>query len=90
MIVIIDKSFFKYLKKLNLSYSMKQKLKSIIKEIELNQSIKEIKNIKKIVNYNNYYRIRMNDYRIGIELLDHNRISFIAIAHRKNIYKIFP
>lgn len=90
MIIIFDKSFFKYLKKLNLSHSMKQKLKSVIDEIEQAQSIKDIKNTKKIVNYNSYYRIRFNDYRIGVELLEENKLSFIAIAHRKEIYRIFP
>jgi mRNA-degrading endonuclease RelE of RelBE toxin-antitoxin system len=33
---------------------------------------------------------RISDYRIGIELLYNSIVRFIIIAHRKEIYKIFP
>jgi mRNA interferase RelE/StbE len=43
-----------------------------------------------MVGFSNFYRIRIGDYRVGIELLDLDTILFIAIAHRKDIYKTFP
>lgn len=90
MKIVYEKSFLKSLKKLNLNYSLKQKLKYIIQDIESSQNINDIKNITKIVNYNNYFRIRFNNYRIGVELLKDNSINLVVIAHRKEIYKIFP
>lgn len=49
MTIVFDKSFFKYLKKLNLSNSMKQKLKSVIEEIEQAKNIIELNTLKKLL-----------------------------------------
>jgi mRNA interferase RelE/StbE len=40
--------------------------------------------------FKNYYRIRMGDYRVGIELENSTTIRIIIVEHRKNIYKVFP
>ena len=37
-----------------------------------------------------YYRYRLGDYRIGIEQISKSTIRLIIIAHRKDIYNIFP
>jgi len=37
----------------------------------------------------NYYRIRMGDYRIGVEI-EGDTVTFVAFGHRKDIYKSFP
>ena len=52
-------------------------------------SIDEINNIVKIKGYNNFYRIRCGNYRIGLKYVD-NKIVIIRILHRKEIYRFFP
>ncbi len=66
--------------------------KSIIKtidEIKKAQAIGELSGVKKLVGFQNAYRIRSGDYRIGI-FLEGSKIEFARVAHRKDIYKIFP
>jgi len=45
---------------------------------------------KKLTGFRKYYRIRLGEYRIGIETIDKNTIRLILIAHRKEIYRYFP
>ncbi len=89
MLVDIDKSFFKSLSKLNNS-DLNLKVKSIIISVEQADSIHQLKQIKKIQGFKSYFRIKLGDYRIGIELIGNNTILFILIAHRKDIYSKFP
>ncbi len=60
-----------------------------IKQVELAESIKEIKNIKKLKGSKIAYRIRIGDYRIGL-YIENNIIEFARISHRKDIYNLFP
>jgi mRNA interferase RelE/StbE len=46
--------------------------------------------IKKLSGYKLYYRYRLGDYRIGIEQISKNTIRVIVIAHRKDVYDVFP
>jgi mRNA interferase RelE/StbE len=43
-----------------------------------------------LTGFKNYYRLRIGEYRLGFEKIDENTLRFILIAHRKDIYKIFP
>lgn len=52
-------------------------------------SITELKNVKKISGYTNYYRIRFGDYRVGLEHRE-DKIVFYRALHRKDIYRYFP
>ena len=65
------------------------KLKQIILNCKQAESLFQITNIKKLQGYDNFYRIRLGDYRIGIEVID-NEIIFTRFLHRKDIYKSFP
>jgi mRNA interferase RelE/StbE len=88
MEVTFDKSFSKCLDKINNKLALGRTEKAILK-CEEAEELKQIPNLKKMVGYKNYYRIKIGDYRIGIEIKD-NIIDFIVIAHRSKIYKIFP
>ncbi len=46
--------------------------------------------MKKMEGHKKFYRIRIGDYRIGIELEEDTTLRFIIIADRKEIYKKFP
>ncbi len=45
-------------------------------------------NSKKLINLNDYYRIRIQDYRVIYSIHDNELIiQIIRIAHRKDVYK---
>ncbi|MGK7920252.1 MAG: type II toxin-antitoxin system RelE/ParE family toxin [Trichodesmium sp.] len=65
------------------------KIKEIILEVEQAEKLTEVRNIKKLKGEENYYRIRVGDYRLGIKVND-GVVSFVRILHRKDIYRYFP
>lgn len=89
MIVEFDKSFDKSLDKLK-DKSLFPKIEKVISILEKTGSINELANCKKLSGYKVYYRYRLGDYRIGIEQISKTTIRLIIIAHRKDIYDIFP
>ena len=68
---------------------VKSEIKRILEFVEIAESVSEIKNLKKLKGYKNYFRIRLGDYRIGIQITG-NRIIFAAFDKRADIYKYFP
>ncbi len=89
MEVIFDKSFLKAIDKLT-DKALKKKIEKVIIELEESDSLLKVKNIKKMEGFKSFYRIRVGDFRIGFELEKSTTIRLITIAHRKDIYKIFP
>ncbi len=89
MIVEFDKSFLKSLAEVH-DPVVFQRVKLMVIKIEDCKSINEIKQIKKLVGFSSFYRIRFGDYRLGLELIGKNVVRFIILAHRKDIYKSFP
>ncbi|MDR0799058.1 MAG: type II toxin-antitoxin system RelE/ParE family toxin [Dysgonamonadaceae bacterium] len=67
----------------------KIQLKKIIFSCKEAGTIRELPSLKKLTSYSSAYRIRMGNYRIGI-FIENNIIEFARIAHRKDIYKLFP
>jgi mRNA-degrading endonuclease RelE of RelBE toxin-antitoxin system len=61
MNIKISKEFDKAARKLSGKY--KESLKKMILEIKTVGSVDEISDCKKLIGYNNIYRIRMGDYR---------------------------
>lgn len=88
MNVETTKAFLKQLKKLN-NALINEEVKMAIENIVNSSSLTEVKNLKKLSGYTNYYRIRIGDYRIGIYFHD-SIVWLAAIANRKDIYKYFP
>lgn len=89
MIIEFDKSFEKSLIKVK-EKTLFDKIELLIKKIEKAEKISEIKNVKKLTGFKNYYRIRIGDFRLGFEKINDNTIRFITVARRKDIYSIFP
>jgi mRNA interferase RelE/StbE len=69
--------------------SLLRKIQATISLVKNATSLMEIPNIKKLKSKNNYYRIRIGDYRLGINL-QNNEVTFIRIRHRREIYRNFP
>ena len=88
MRVLFEASFEKDLRKVK-DLSIKLRIKNHIEEIKLASSVKQIKNIKKLKEYDTYYRIRIGDFRIGLEIIE-DKVILTRFLHRKNIYKYFP
>ena len=59
------------------------------KEIPQRLTFEEITNIKKLQGYENAYRLRVGDYRIGV-IFDGETLIFQRVLHRKDIYRYFP
>lgn len=69
--------------------SVKSGILRLITLVESAQNFQEIPNLKKLAGFKSAYRVRVGDYRIGF-FYEHNKIVFARVAHRKDIYKIFP
>ena len=89
MIVEYDRSFYRTLMKVNNELVLKRVKKSIL-ELESSEDLHSIKSLKKLSGYKNYYRLRIGDYRLGIERLKGKTVRLLIIAHRKDIYRKFP
>ena len=88
MIVRFHKSFTKDLSKIR-DKSIRKKIKKAILKLENSPSFDKITNIKAIKGEKNAYRLRAGDYRIGLYLKS-DSIELIRVAHRKDIYDLFP
>ena len=82
----------KFLKELaSLPKNIQSRIESIVFE-ELNSNNPfELRYLSKLKGYTDQYKIRVGDYRIGLTI-DKNNQTIICqrVAHRREIYKIFP
>jgi len=66
------------------------KIKNTIEMLENIEEIAEFKgDLKKLRSGSNQWRIKVGDYRIGLEI-EKDTAIFVRILHRKDIYKCFP
>jgi mRNA interferase RelE/StbE len=68
---------------------LKEQIKNVIIQLEEAQNLSLVKNIIKIQGYSSFYRIRIGDYRIGIEF-DNEKIEILRFLTKNDIYKVFP
>ncbi|CCI00041.1 MAG: type II toxin-antitoxin system RelE/ParE family toxin [Microcystis aeruginosa K13-05] len=80
--------FFRDLGAIN-DRKLRQRIESVIAEVEAANSLAELRNIKAIESKPSYYRLRIGDYRVGIYIED-NIIAFVRVLHRKEMYRYFP
>jgi len=83
-----EASFEKDLKKVG-DKKLLKRVKEVIEEVKQAEDLRVINDLKKLKGYDTFYRIRVGDYRIGIDIVE-NRVIFARILHRKEIYKYFP
>jgi mRNA interferase RelE/StbE len=65
------------------------KVQHVLEEIEKANDVQEIKNLSQLSGHRNYYRIRIDEYRLGLIARD-NEVEIIRFLHRKDIYRYFP
>jgi len=88
MVVKYEKSFLKDIRKLA-NKEIANKLKTILIQFEESDNLSDFTNIKKLKGYNSYYRLKINDYRLGFSY-EKNQVDIIRFLHRKDIYRLFP
>ena len=81
-------SFTKDIRKIKSKQILRQ-VKTAIQAIELSQQLNEVPNLKKLKGINDYYRIRIGEFRIGLTI-NNNVITLIRCLNRKEIYRYFP
>lgn len=89
MIVSFKKAFLKDLEKLNEDDARKIK-KIVFDSFPKATNLSELPNVKKLKGNSSFYRMRVGDYRIGLEVRSPDQIVFYRVLHRKDIYKYFP
>lgn len=90
MNVTVTKKFIKQVK--DLPKSVQLTTKEVIDMLRAADSLHSINSmsIKKLKGGGSFYRIRIQDYRIGFSVKEDQTIVLQAAAHRKTIYNIFP
>jgi mRNA interferase RelE/StbE len=81
-------SFYKDLDKLE-NKKVAFRLLEIISLIESADSLENIPNLKKLKGHPQAFRIRIQNYRVGL-FLEGSIVEFARILPRKDIYKYFP
>lgn len=90
MEIRFTKGFLKELKRCPLE--IQKDISVFIKDIIESDNLMSINNVKKLTGYKNYYRYRIRQWRVGIELEEGSiKLSIlITVAPRGDIYKKFP
>ncbi|MCI5150558.1 MAG: type II toxin-antitoxin system RelE/ParE family toxin [Candidatus Electrothrix sp. MAN1_4] len=88
MNVRFESKFSKDLQKLN-EQKLLRKIKELILSCKEASSLAEIRQLKKLKGYDTFYRVRIGNYRIGLELVG-NDLIFVRCLHRKDVYRYFP
>ncbi len=81
--------FLKDLKKLKKQPIYKRIFEIAFETIPLAENLEVVSNIKAMKGYSNRYRIRISDYRIGIEIQG-DQVEMMRVLHRREFYRYFP
>lgn len=88
MKIRFEESFEKDLKKVK-EKNLLKRIKEVIDETKQAKDLSAIRSLKKLTGYETYYRVRIGDYRVGIEVVE-DEVIFVRILPRKDIYRYFP
>lgn len=88
MNVAFEASFARDLKRIK-SKPLLQQVQRIIDQVKAASALSDVPNLKKMQGYETFYRVRLRDYRIGVEVVG-ELVIFVGILHRKDIYRYFP
>jgi mRNA-degrading endonuclease RelE of RelBE toxin-antitoxin system len=83
------KLFLKDLKKLKNQPVYQQVLDLTFKQLPEAKSLQDLSQVKAMKGYPNRYRIRIGNYRIGIEV-NQDKIEIMRVLHRREFYRYFP
>ena len=88
--ILYKKTFLKELKKLpkDIRVKVERLCFDILPDIK---NLSDIKGLEKLIGYDNYYKVRFGDYRVGLEIdIERKIIVCCRVLHRKEIYRYYP
>ena len=88
MNVLFESSFFRDLKRVK-DRRLRQKVWKIIEDVKAAPDLRHIPNLTKLRGHADYYRIRVGEYRIGLEIVG-DTVIFVRFLHRRDLYRYFP
>jgi mRNA interferase RelE/StbE len=65
------------------------RVEQVIENVKDADDLQDILHLGKLSGYDSFYRIRIGDFRIGVEVVG-EEIVFVRMLHRKDIYRYFP
>jgi len=86
MKIVYSKQFTKDVKKYP---ELKNKVFKVIETFRQANSLSELRNIKKLQSSDNFFRVKIGNFRLGFSYSE-NTIIFKRFLHRKDMYKYFP
>jgi len=86
--VQFKKSFLKDVESLG-DQAIKKRVRQAIAQAEAAPTLSQVENLKKLKGGEQYYRIRVGDYRIGLVFCEDSLI-FVRCLHRRDIYRYIP
>ena len=88
MKVAYEAAFLRDLKRVR-SKKVRRRVQRVIEEVKKASAPHEILGLTKLRSYATFYRIRVGDYRIGVEIVG-DTVIFVRCLHRRDIYRYFP
>lgn len=88
MRVLFEVSFEKDLRKIK-DKTLLRRVAKVIEEVKGAEDLSAIGNLKKLTGHQTFYRIRIGDYRVGLEIIE-EKVIFTRALNRKDIYRYFP
>ncbi len=88
MKIAFEASFARDLKRIR-DKQLLQRVQQVIESVKEAATIDAVVGMKKMQGYDTFYRLRLGDYRIGIEVAD-DQVIFVRFLHRKDMYRYFP
>lgn len=82
------RTFAQDLKRINETPTLRR-IERVIVEVKDAKTLRDVRNLKKLEDQANAFRIRIGDYRIGFYLVG-GRVLFAHVANRRDIYRVFP
>ena len=68
---------------------LRENVQRKIEELERASSLWDVTGIKKLKFAGDFFRIRIGDYRLGIELKG-TKVELMRFLHRRDFYRFFP
>ena len=65
------------------------RIQTVVESVEQAETLQNVANVTKLQGGDNFYRIRVGDFRIGI-IIEAETVVFVRCLNRREIYRYFP
>ena len=88
MTVAFRQSFERDVSTIKRNAQLRTRLRQTIERLESAEALSDV-NATAMQGWDDYYRIRIGDYRLGLKL-DGDEVILLRFLHRREIYRRFP